>query len=36
MPTVDDMHRSPLRPDARPKVIAINEITEGNHWCIMG
>lgn len=36
MPIVDDMHRSPLQPDARPKFIAINEITEGNHWCLMG
>lgn len=34
MPTVDGMHRSPLWPNTRPKVIAINEITEGNHWCI--
>lgn len=36
MPTVDGIHRSPLWPDTRPEVIAINEITEGNCWCIIG
>lgn len=36
MATVDGMHRSPLWPDPRPKIIAINEIIEGNHWYITG
>ena len=35
MTTVDGIHRSPLQPDARPKVLAINEITEGGHWHII-
>lgn len=36
MPTVDGIHRSPLWPDTGPEVIAINEIPERNHWCIIG
>lgn len=31
MPTIDGIHRSPLRPHTRPDVIAINKI-ERNHW----